>query len=67
VDHIVIGPTSCAVSAAIVAAVAWAPVTGYPTWNALTRGRFAVTAAISAAIATLAFMTAQRLATLGAG
>lgn len=52
---------------AMIAAVAWAPVTGFPTWNAISRGRFAVTSAVGAAIGGVAFIAAQHLAALGAG
>jgi len=49
---------------AMVAAVAWAPITGFPTWNAVSRGRFAGTAALCGAIAGVVFIAARRLATL---
>jgi hypothetical protein len=51
----------------MIAAVVWAPVTGFPTWPAVSRGRFAVTAAVSAAIASVAFIVVGRLAALGGG
>ena len=40
---------------ALAAALAWAPATGFPTWPALARGRFASTALITAAVATFAY------------
>jgi hypothetical protein len=47
---------------ALLAAVAWAPATGFPTWVSMARGRFASTATVSAAIAVAAFgRTARHL------
>jgi hypothetical protein len=40
---------------AMAAALVWAPLTGFPTWPALARGRLASTAAVTAAVASLAF------------
>ncbi len=59
--------SSPAAPVAMIAAVVWAPVTGFPTWPAVSRGRFAVTAAVSAAIASVAFIVVGRLAALGGG
>ena len=53
--------TSPAAAAALFAALLWAPATGFPTWPAMARGRYASTVAISAAMATLAFTVAQRV------
>ncbi len=49
--------------AALLAAAAWAPVTGFPTWPALARGRFGSTLAISVAVGVFVFTIAERLAT----
>jgi hypothetical protein len=52
---------------AVIAAVAWAPATGFPTWPAVSRGRFAGTAAVSAVMASVAFIVVGRLTALGGG
>ena len=52
---------SPAAGAALLAAAAWAPVTGFPTWSALARGRFGSTLAISVAVGVCVFTCAQRL------
>ena len=52
---------------AVIAAIAWAPVTGLPTWPSLSRGRIAGTASVSAAIAGVVFIVAARLAARGGG
>jgi len=52
---------SPAAAAALFAALAWAPATGFPTWSAMARGRYASTVAISAAVAALAFTVVQRV------
>jgi len=44
---------SPAAGAAVLAAVAWAPATGFPTWPALARGRLGST--LSVAVAALAY------------
>jgi hypothetical protein len=66
-DRVVAALASPAAPIAVIAAVAWAPVTGFPTWPAVSRGRFALTAAVSAAIASVAFVVAGCLAALGGG
>jgi hypothetical protein len=48
--------------AAIAAAALWAPVTGFPTWPALARGRCASTVLPSLAVGLFAFTFVQRLA-----
>jgi hypothetical protein len=50
----------------LLAAVCWAPVTGFPTWPALSRGRLASTVVISAAIGVFVFF-ATRQAGVAAG
>jgi hypothetical protein len=40
---------------ALAAAVVWAPLTGFPTWPALARGRLAGTIALTGAVASCAF------------
>lgn len=40
---------------AMAAALVWAPLTGFPTWPALARGRLASTAAVTVAVACFAF------------
>lgn len=57
-------PTSPAARAALLAAAAWAPVTGFPTWPALARGRVGSTLAISVGVGVFIFELAQRLAAL---
>ena len=52
---------SPAAAAALFAALVWAPATGFPTWPAMARGRYASTLAISAAVAALAFTVVQRV------
>jgi len=56
-----------AASLALVAAVAWVPVTGFPTWPALSRGRLSCTMAISALVGWTAFVLVRRLAFAGGG
>jgi hypothetical protein len=46
---------------ALFSAVAWAPMTGFPTWGALARGRYASTVGVSAAVAAFVFAAVQRL------
>ena len=53
--------------AGLVAALAWAPATGFPTWSALARGRLASTVVISLAVGVLVFLFARRLAAPLAG
>jgi len=57
---------SPAVSIALIAGAAWAPVTGLPTWPAVTRSRFASTAPVSAAMATFAFGVVRHACASGA-
>ncbi len=47
--------TSPAGAIAMAAALVWAPLTGFPTWPALARGRLASTAAVTAAVASFAY------------
>jgi len=51
---------------AVLAALAWAPATGFPTWLCLSRARLAGTVLISAAVGCAVFALAQRLAALAA-
>lgn len=53
--------SSPSAAAALFAALLWAPATGFPTWPAMARGRYASTVAISAAIGALAFTVVQRV------
>ncbi len=48
--------------AGIAAAVLWPPLTGFPTWPALARGRLASTVALSVAVGGAVFVLVQRLA-----
>jgi hypothetical protein len=43
-------------------ALLWAPVTGFPTWPALSRGRLASTAVITLAVASFAYALAAEAA-----
>jgi hypothetical protein len=43
------------------AAGAWSPMTGFPTWPALSRGRYASTVTISLGVAIFVFTFVQRL------
>lgn len=52
---------SPAAVAALLAAVAWSPMTGFPTWPALSRGRYGSTVTISLAVAIFVFTFVQRL------
>lgn len=52
---------SPAAVAALLGALAWAPMTGFPTWGALSRGRLASTLAVSLAVAVFVFAFVQRL------
>ena len=47
--------TSPAGAIALAAALVWAPLTGFPTWPALARGRLASTVALTGAFASCAF------------
>jgi hypothetical protein len=42
--------SSVPMAAALAAAVLWAPLTGFPTWPALARGRLASTLGVSLAV-----------------
>ncbi len=55
---------SPAAGAAVLGAIVWAPVTGFPTWRAVARGRFASTMDVSVAVAVLVFGFVQRLTAL---
>jgi hypothetical protein len=46
---------------ALLAALAWSPMTGFPTWAAPSRGRYASTLGISLAICGFIFASVQRL------
>jgi hypothetical protein len=48
-------------AAALLGALAWAPMTGFPTWSALSRGRYASTVGVSVAVAVFVFAFVQRL------
>jgi hypothetical protein len=52
---------SPAAAFALVGALAWAPVTGFPTWAALSRGRYASTVWVSAAVAAFVFTFVERV------
>ena len=52
---------SPAAGVALLAAVAWSPMTGFPTWPALSRGRYASTVAITLGVAIFVFTFVQRL------
>jgi hypothetical protein len=52
---------SPAAAIALLGAVAWSPMTGFPTWGALSRGRFASTVGVSVAVATVVFAFVERL------
>ena len=52
---------SPAAAVALLGALVWAPMTGFPTWGALSRGRYASTLAISVAVAVFVFAFVQRL------
>jgi hypothetical protein len=52
---------SPAATIALLAAVAWSPMTGFPTWPALSRGRYASTVTISLGVAIFVFTFVQRL------
>jgi hypothetical protein len=47
--------------AALLAAVAWSPMTGFPTWPALSRGRYASTVTVGLGVAIFVFTFVQRL------
>ena len=55
---------SPAAAIALLGALAWAPMTGFPTWSALSRGRFASTVGVSVAVAVFVFAFVQRLSAL---
>ena len=48
-----------------IASAAWAPVGGFPTWPALSRGRPSCTRAVSALVGWTAFVLVRRLAVAG--
>ena len=52
---------SPAAVAALLGALAWSPMTGFPTWGALSRGRYASTVGVSVAVAVVVFAFVQRL------
>ena len=54
--------TSPAAAFALAMALLWAPVTGFPTWPALARGRLASTAVITLAVASFAYALATEAA-----
>ncbi len=54
--------TSPAAAFALAMALLWAPVTGFPTWPALARGRLASTAVITGAAAGFAYALAAEAA-----
>ena len=61
-DRICAAIAAPAAPLALIASVAWAPVTGFPTWPALSRGRVTCTIAISALVGWTAFVLAHHLA-----
>ncbi len=60
-DRLAVLLASPAAAAALLSALAWAPMTGFPTWGALSRGRYASTVGVSVAVAVLVFTFVQRL------
>lgn len=44
-----------------IAALMWAPATGFPTWPAVTRARLGSTVVISAAVGLCVFLLVERL------
>jgi hypothetical protein len=52
---------SPAAAVALFGALAWAPMTGFPTWGGPSRDRYASTLSISAAVAVIVFAFVQRL------
>ena len=52
---------SPAAALALLGALAWAPITEFPTWGALSRGRYASTVVVSVAVAVFVFAFVQRL------
>jgi hypothetical protein len=57
-DRICAALASPAAPLALIASVAWAPVTGSPTWSAVSRDRLSCIVAISAAVGWTAFVLA---------
>ena len=53
---------SPASTAAIAAALLWPPLTGFPTWYALSRGRITSTLVVSLGIGGFVFVLVRRLA-----
>jgi hypothetical protein len=60
-DRIAALLTSPAALAALLAALAWPPMTGFPTWGAFSRGRYASTLGVSLAVGAFVFTLVQRL------
>jgi hypothetical protein len=60
-DRLAATLASPAALAALLAAVAWLPMTGFPTWAALSRGRYSSTFANSLAVGVFVFTFVQRL------
>jgi len=59
--------TSPAAIAALIAALVWAPLTGFPTLASLSRARFGSTILITIAVAAAAFVLARRVPVLFGG
>jgi hypothetical protein len=59
--------TSPPVLAGLVAALIWAPATGFPTWPALARGRCGSTFGVSLAVGLFVFAAVQGLTAPMAG
>lgn len=60
-DRLVALLASPATAVALLGALAWAPMTGFPTCGALSRGRYASTVCVSVAVAVFVFAFVQRL------
>ncbi len=60
-DRLAILLASPAAVAALLGALAWAPMTGFPTWGAVSRGRYASTVGVSVAVAVFVFAFVERL------
>jgi hypothetical protein len=59
--------TSPPALAGLLAALIWAPATGFPTWPTLARGRWGSTVGVSVAVGLFVFAAVQGLTTPTAG
>jgi hypothetical protein len=59
--------SSPAVLASVLAALIWAPATGFPTWPAVARGRWGSTVGLSLAVGLFVFAAAQGVTAPTAG